>query len=83
MMGARGIQSLANLLPPAGSAWALYGSASVLGLIGAALGWKALGLERGLLRMPPTKVSTPEALFRLPIGPAIDEEELDTLHQPS
>ena len=79
MMGARGIQFLAAFLPPAGASWALYGSASLLGLVGAALGWKALGLERGLLRMPPIKVSMPEALFRRPIGPVIDEDELDAL----
>jgi S-DNA-T family DNA segregation ATPase FtsK/SpoIIIE len=78
LVGARGVNALAGLLPPPGVAWALYGSATILGLAGAALTWRALGLERGLMRLPPIKVSVPEALFRKPIGPAIDEDDLDT-----
>ncbi|MGQ3177258.1 MAG: DNA translocase FtsK, partial [Blastomonas fulva] len=77
LVGARGIQALGGLLPPAGVAWAVYGTAGLLALAGTLLGWKALGLERGLLRMPPIKVSVPEALFRKPIGPVIEEGDED------
>lgn len=75
LMGARGVSALAGLLPPAGIPWALYGTASVAALTGSALAWRALGLRRGLLRMPPIKVTMPEALFRRPIGPVVDEED--------
>jgi S-DNA-T family DNA segregation ATPase FtsK/SpoIIIE len=79
LIGARGIAALGGLLPPAGADWGIYGSASLLALGGTLLGWKALGLERGLFRMPPIKVSVPEALFRKPIGPVIDEDDADDL----
>ena len=74
LIGARGLTAAAALLPAGGVAWGLYGSASVLALGGAWLGWRALGLERGLLRMPQIKVSVPEALFRRPIGPALADD---------
>ncbi|GGB51897.1 hypothetical protein GCM10010833_03290 [Blastomonas aquatica] len=79
LVGARGIHGLAGLLPPAGVAWAVYTTATLLALGGTVLGWKALGLERGLLRMPPIKVSVPEALFRKPIGPTIDEDDEEAI----
>ena len=77
LIGARGMSAAAGLLPTAGVAWALYGTASIAALAGAVLGWRALGLRRGLLRMPPIKVSVPDALFRRPIGPVVDEDDLD------